>query len=231
MTLQWLPFLWQAGGIEIDELQTKVTFNSAAGVAAMKLWIRLYEKQEFSRFGLAHDLAFSSGHVAMILDGPWNLPQYRQVKNFEWAVAPLPAGPVQKTTYIAGEQLAIFKQSKHPHEAWTFVKWLLEPRIQSMFSMASGYLPVRRAVLQRPEFQDHLRTDPALKAFVDQMRLGRARRPIDVHRVEINRFLAEAIESAVRGRMAPQEALDEAAAKANALLRSARERKRITTTK
>jgi multiple sugar transport system substrate-binding protein len=125
---------------------------------------------------------------------------------------------VQHATYLAGEHLAIFKQSRHPQQAWTFVKWILRPVTQAMFSMKSGYLPVRRSVLERKDYQDFLATDPALKAFVDQMSWGQGRRPIIFHRVEINRCLAEAIEKATLGKMDPKAALDEAAAKANKLL-------------
>lgn len=221
MILQWTPFLWQAGGYEINLEQTAVLFNSEAGVQALTLWKNMYDELGMRTFSMAHDMAFASQHLAMVLDGPWNLPRYREMKNVDWAVAPLPAGPVQRATYLAGEHLAIFRQSRHPQQAWTFVKWILRPETQAMFSMKSGYLPVRRSVLERKDYQDFLATDPALKAFVDQMEWGQARRPINFHRVEINRYLAEAIEKATLGKMDPKAALDEAAAKANRLLQSA----------
>ncbi|MBI4427681.1 MAG: extracellular solute-binding protein, partial [Ignavibacteriales bacterium] len=77
MNLQWAPFLWQAGGEEFNDDQTKVLFNSPAGVAALTLWKKIYEDLDFSRFSLSHDMGFASQKLAMILDGPWNLPRYR----------------------------------------------------------------------------------------------------------------------------------------------------------
>jgi multiple sugar transport system substrate-binding protein len=222
MVLQWTPFLWQAGGEEIDKAQTKVLFNSPAGVNALTLWRQMYDDMQFSTFTIAHDLGFASGILAMILDGPWNLPRYRLLKGVDWAVAPLPAGPAGRATYLAGEHMAIFRQSKHPREAWTFVRWMMQPDVQAMFSMRSGYLPVRRSTLELKEYNDYLATDPALSAFVRQMVDGRGRAPIDYHRTEINRFLAEAVEKATLGRVDPKTALDEAAARANALLSSRR---------
>lgn len=221
MILQWTPFLWQAGGYEINPEQTEVLFNSEAGVQALTLWKNMYEELGMRTFSMAHDMAFASQHLAMVLDGPWNLPRYREMKNVDWAVAPLPAGPAKRATYLAGEHLAIFKQSKHPQAAWTFVRWILQPETQAMFSMKSGYLPVRRSVLHRQDYQNFLANDPALKAFVDQMQWGQGRQPMDFHRIEINRFLAEAIEKATLGRMDPKVALDEAAAESNQLLQSA----------
>jgi multiple sugar transport system substrate-binding protein len=218
MILQWTPFLWQAGGVEMDPAGSTMLFNSEAGVQALSLWKWLYDAEEFSKFGIAHDLGFASEKLAMVLDGPWNLPRYRQMRNVDWAVAPLPAGPAGRATYIAGEQLAMFKQSTHRKEAWAFVKWIVQKDVQARFSMLSGYLPVRRSVLEMDDYRSFLLTDPALKAFVDQMRDGRGRQTAPAHRVEINRLLAEAIERATLGKQDPRECLDRAAAEANRLL-------------
>jgi ABC-type glycerol-3-phosphate transport system substrate-binding protein len=222
MVLQWTPFLWQAGGSEINAEQTTVLFNSDAGVLALTLWKQMYDDLQSNMFSMAHDMGFASGHLAMVLDGPWNLPRYREMKNVDWAVAPLPAGPVKRATYIAGEHLAIFRQSRHPADAWKFVKWILKPEIQALFSMKSGYLPVRGSVLHLKEYREFLARDPALKAFVDQLSWGQGRQPIDYHRLEINRYLAEAIEKATLGKMDPKTVLDEAAAKSNVLLAASR---------
>lgn len=218
MNLQWTPFLWQAGGDELSADGSRVLFDSPQGVSALTLWKQIYEDLDFSKFGLSHDMGFASGKIAMILDGPWDLPRFRELKEIDWAVAPLPAGPAGKATYIAGEQLAIFKQTKHAGEAWTFVRWVLEPRVQAAFSMSSGYLPVRKSVLSLPQYKQFLERDSVMKTFVDQMGVGRARRAPDFHRVEINRFLAEAIEKATLGKSDPAVVLKESASKANALL-------------
>jgi multiple sugar transport system substrate-binding protein len=220
MVLQWTPFLWQAGGHIIDETQSRVLYNSDAGEQALTFWKTLHREVNTQGFGLAHDVAFASGRVAMILDGPWDLPRYKRLAGLDWAIAPLPEGPAGRATYLAGEQLAIFKQSRHPDEAWTFVKWVTSPKIQARFSAASGYLPVRRSTLTHAEYQDHLSRDPGLRAFVGQMPVARARRPIDYGHVEINRHIAEAIERAIIGDVDPRSALDAAAAKSNQLLRA-----------
>ncbi len=220
MTLQWTPYLWQAGGVEINPEQTQVLFNSEAGVQALSLWKKLYDELNIRNFSMTHDLAFASGASAMIMDGPWDLPRFREINKFEWGVAPLPAGPARQVTYLAGEHLAIFKQSRHADAAWRFVKWVIQPENQALFSMKSGYLPVRQSTLQMPEYQAYLATDPALKSFVAQLAMAESRRPIDFYRVEINQYLAEAIEKATVGGMDPKTVLDEAAAKSNALLQS-----------
>lgn len=220
MVLQWTPFLWQAGGEEINAEQTKVLFNSGAGVQALSLWKKIFDAEKFQNFTLTHDMGFASGSIAMIMDGPWDLPEFRDIKNFEWGVANLPAGPVKKATYLAGENLAIFKQSRHPAEAWKFIKWILQPENQAMFSMESGYLPVRRSALQLESYKKFLDADPGMKAFVEQISISQARAPIDYHRVEINQNIAEAVEKVLIGNSNIKKALDEAAYKSNRLLES-----------
>ncbi|MCC6396950.1 MAG: ABC transporter substrate-binding protein, partial [Bacteroidetes bacterium] len=161
MNLQWIPFLWQAGGEEVNKDQTRLLINSDAGVQALTLWKNIYDDLDFSRYGLAHDVGFASQNLAMIMDGPWDLPRFRQMRDIDWAVAPLPAGPAGRATYIAGEHMALFKQTEHPNEAWTFVKWMVSADVQAQFSMSSGYLPVRKSVLEREDYKAFLAGDPA----------------------------------------------------------------------
>jgi ABC-type glycerol-3-phosphate transport system substrate-binding protein len=221
MQWQWMPFLWQAGGELIDPEQSHVLYNSSAGMAALQLWQRLYQAQQLNTFTSDYDVAFASRRLAMAMDGPWNLPRFKELlKNINWAIAPLPAGPRQQVTIVGGEYLAIFRQSLHPNEAWEFLKWIIRPDVQAMWSMKSGYLPVRHAVKTIPEFQQYLTDHPNFKVFVDQMEHGQAQKPIDYYGLQISRHIAEAIEKATLGQMEVRQALDEAAQKSDALLSS-----------
>lgn len=218
MVLQFLPFLWQGGGNMINEDQTEVLFHQEPGIRALELWKAIYDTIDMQLFSLAHDMAFMSQRVAMILDGPWNLPSYRKMKEIDWGVAPLPAGPHGKATYLAGEKLVIFKNSKIPEKAWTFLKWMIQPEVQAEFSMLSGYLPVRKSTLDLLSYQEYLENDPALGTFVEQIQFGRGRRPVDYHRVEINQALAKSIEEVLTGNKDIKTALSEARDRCNQLL-------------
>lgn len=220
MVWQWFPFLWQAGGYIIDEEQTRVMFNEEPGVQALTLWKELYDAMNLRRFSSDYEATFASGQTAMILDGPWSLPRHRNQRNLEWRVAPLPAGPQKKATVVGGEYLTIFKQSDVPDAAWEFVKWIIRPEVQAHWSMKSGYLPIRRSVLEIDEYMEFLSEHPGLKEYVMQLEFGQSPRPIDFHGYEISRILAEALERATLGRMDPREALDQAAERSNQLLRS-----------
>ncbi len=225
MMWQWTPFLWQAGGYLVDEDQTEIMWDREAGVDALTLWKSIYEKQNQRTFTSEDPLTvMASQQIAMMLDGPWNLPRYPQLfSRFDWGVAMLPEGPSKRATVVAGEYLAIFKQSRNPDAAWEFVKWIIDPEIQAFWSMESGYLPVRESVVDVPEFQAFLDDHPAQRAFVEQMTYAQAQRPIDFHTMRIQRLLAQAIERATVGGQSPEVVLRESAREANALLREGRE--------
>ncbi|MEW6654574.1 MAG: ABC transporter substrate-binding protein [Bacteroidota bacterium] len=221
MVWQFRPFIWQAGGEIIETDQSKVIFDSQAGVNALALWQKLFKEQKLNRFTSDFDMAFVSKQLAMAMDGPWSLPRYNELmKSLNWAFAPLPAGPVQKATIVGGEYLAIFKESKHPDESWEFVKWIISPEAQAKWSMSSGYLPIRRAVSKLPEFQKYLEENPNYKVFVEQMEYGIAERSIDYGGMQITRYLGEAIEHVTIGNKEPSRALRESAEKSNKLLKS-----------
>jgi ABC-type glycerol-3-phosphate transport system substrate-binding protein len=221
MVWQWQPYLWQAGGDIIDDAQSKVLYNDQEGVRALEFWQRIFRELNLRSFTSDFDVAFASGRLAMAMDGPWNLPRYKDLlKRHDWAFAPLPKGPVNEATVVGGEYLAIFKQSKNPDAAWTFLKWLVSPEVQAFWAMKSGYLPIRHAVLDVPEFQQYLKDNPNFAVFVTQMEVGRAQKPIDFGGLEITRNIAEAIEKATIGNMDAKRALNEAAEKSNKLLKS-----------
>ncbi len=218
-----MPYFWQAGGVMINEDQTQVLYNSPAGVEALSLWQDIFWSLGLSNYTTDYDVAFASGHLAMAMDGPWNLPRFnKMLKNLDWSIAPLPAGPKGRATIVGGEYLAIFKQSEHPEAAWKFLKWVIQPRVQAFWSMKSGYLPNRRTVNDVPEFQKYLEDHSNFKVYVDQMEVARAQQSIDYYGLQITRHLAEAIEKATIGKMDPKTVLDEAAEKSNALLASAK---------
>ncbi|MGE5412001.1 MAG: hypothetical protein ACM3MI_13655, partial [Clostridiales bacterium] len=96
--------------------------------------------------------------------------------------------------------------------------WMIKPETQAFWAIRSGYLPIRHAVLNVPEFQQYLTKNPNFKVFVDQMDFGLAQKPIDYGGLQIQRHIAEAIEKSTVGREDVKKALEESANKSNQLL-------------
>jgi multiple sugar transport system substrate-binding protein len=218
----WEVFLWGWGGNYADPSGERVAFNSEAGVKALQFWVDLQHKYKVGSM-TAPDQGFESQKVAMALMGPWDLPHLNDMA-FDWAMAPMPAGPARRVVPMGAEYLVIFRQTEHAEEAWEFITWLIGPEIQEWWSMESNYLPIRRSVLKSPTYQEFLSKHPAMKVFAEQMEYAYAEPVLLPQATEINLHLASGIEKAVRNVATSKQALDEAADKANSLLAEARQK-------
>lgn len=70
--------------------------------------------------------AFVTGAAAMEMVGHWRIPYFAEVLEFNWNLLPLPAG-VASVNRIDGSGFAVHRSTKHPDEAWEFVKFLASP--------------------------------------------------------------------------------------------------------
>jgi multiple sugar transport system substrate-binding protein len=99
-----------------------------------------------SSFGGA-DNPFEGGSTAMWETFSWIAYAYPTFNNFNWNVAPIPAGPhgdiVSPTN---ADTFAISAHSKHPKEAWEVAKWLIEPDMLKRLCGIFGCIPSRKSL-------------------------------------------------------------------------------------
>jgi multiple sugar transport system substrate-binding protein len=134
-------WLWAAawGGSFYDEQNRKVTADNEK-IVEMFTWMASYSKkydvtklQAFEQ-GLANERAgtldpFLNGQLAMDeVGGAWKLGDYKKYageKGFNFGIVPVPnpTGMTGKATYSYGDFTVVPKGTKHPQEAWKFVKF------------------------------------------------------------------------------------------------------------
>jgi len=115
----------------------------------------------------------SEGYFAMVITGPWNLGEFRNRLPPEmqdrWATAPLPPPeegmPHPGISLAGGASLVLFKQSRSPEAAWTWLEYLSEPAQQARFYALSGDLPARRSAWKIAGLAD----DPKAAPFLTQL--------------------------------------------------------------
>jgi ABC-type glycerol-3-phosphate transport system substrate-binding protein len=70
---------------------------------------------------------WQAGHIAMVLDGPWDLINDKATVNFPFGIVPLPRLSQGSVSLTAGSGFGISATSKHPDEAWKAISVLTGP--------------------------------------------------------------------------------------------------------
>jgi multiple sugar transport system substrate-binding protein len=151
---------------------------------------------------------FARGTFSMYITGPWNLGEFRRrlpdSLQHAWATAPLPgpAGAASGVSLAGGSSLVIFRDSKHPALAWELIRFLSRPEQQVRFYHLTGDLPARREAWE----DSALAGDSAAAAF--RVQLTRAvPTPMVPEWEQVTTKIMDQTEAAVRGGVAPAEAL------------------------
>jgi len=89
---------------------------------------------------------FIKGRIAMYSTGSWAIRELRKKMKDDWDIAPFPKFARGESDYLPGEGagLGIFASSKHPKEAWAWVKWMSGP---------NGLIPIARAGNGQPSIR------------------------------------------------------------------------------
>ena len=124
-------WIWQNGGDFFDNPTNpkKVIINSENSKEALQFLKDLMYRYKVaptfaqsSSFGGAQEM-FMTGRVAMIIEGHWMVPQFKNITTFKWDVAELPKGKI-KANYNTGSCFSIPKLAKNKNEAWRLIKFL-----------------------------------------------------------------------------------------------------------
>lgn len=204
-------FVNQAGGDMLDEQNKKVTFADKPGVDALTYLKQLFAYSPADIVNATN--SFATGHVAMLVSGPWEISGFQQnFPDLHWGVALLPKG-VRNGSNIGGEDLVVYKHAKNQALAWEWLKFLTGKDENRQFNNADGQFPinVHSGALDAG--------DAAANAvFAEQLKTAQAR-PTNPNWLNINdNVVGKAVENALINGQDPQTALNAAAAQAKTIL-------------
>jgi len=94
---------------------------------------------------------FLSGNAAMIAMGHWAVPSYSGA-SFRWDVAPMPKGPAGQATSVNSAGFVVGKDSKHPEEAFAFIKFVESVAGQTRLAQMGFACPVLKSVAESDAF-------------------------------------------------------------------------------
>jgi multiple sugar transport system substrate-binding protein len=159
----FIYWIWENGGEIISEdLKTCIidkpeTVNALQFVADMRTKYKVAPSVIVTQQpGQGSVDLMSAGKLGMYVNGSWMLSELRKKAKFRWDVAPVPKGPKGRATVLFTVGMVIPSGSKHPEEAWEFLKYLGGPPGQSFFGntqIASG-IPAIKSIAESTVFED-----------------------------------------------------------------------------
>ncbi|MCG8687747.1 MAG: sn-glycerol-3-phosphate ABC transporter substrate-binding protein UgpB [Desulfobacterales bacterium] len=172
---------------------------------------------------------FIAQNAAIYIDSISGIAKLKKaVKDFKWDAAPLPieAGTTPQNSIIGGASLWVLNgHSKEEYKGVAaFLKFLASNDMQEYWHKETGYFPITIDAYDSLKAKGYYDTDPLQEVGINQ--LNRAI-PTKISRglrlgyfVQIRNIINEELEQVWNGKKSPQEALDDAAARSNAQLRT-----------
>ncbi len=218
---RFFPGLWQRGGQILSSNGKQALFNSQAGVANLTLWQQMATVDHSVYLDPTASKAeplFTSGHLAMFVSGPWEVPTLNQAK-VDWADVQLPAVNGNHQTVSGPDNWVVFNNgTARVNAAVTFLKWLTAPQQELTWMMGSGSLPIRPSILKLPGYQQYLQKYPGIGPMAENLSNAKEAMPALPQWPRVVNALGNAIASVLLGKANPKAALDQAAQQADTIL-------------
>lgn len=163
-------------GNQVLDSHNKAAFGNAKGAVPVSFFANLakskamvvsttqnYQDQaDFDAGKTAFDISTSAGLSYEIAGAQ---------KGVEVAMAPFPAGPVRPVTEMFGAPLVLFSKATDAQKqaAWAFMKFITEPAQTAQWSMATGYVPVRRSAAMLPVLAAYYKKYPDRTSAANQL--------------------------------------------------------------
>jgi multiple sugar transport system substrate-binding protein len=164
-------FSWQNGVDIIDVENRKANFDDPKVISSMEYYANFFEEGLSAGPDVQIDItqAFAEGIKPMYISGPWMINIMNDAKastgDFEWKIAPLPAGEKDNTSYLGGAGFSVSAYSDNKEEALTFINYMADPEVQVNWYKTANGLPAVTTAWEDPSLAD----DEILSVFREQL--------------------------------------------------------------
>lgn len=219
--------LWAEGGHLLNSKQTKVAFDTPAGIAGLNVWVKLLKDHLAYPSSLANSNensgypGFEAGKVAMYIDGSYDLSKVDGVLGkANVGVFAFPA--IKQRAMNTGTNVSfMLKGTKAQQKGeWAYLHYMTKASVQAKWDVATGFLPTVKGVVKTSTYKSYEATDPRLKVFVNELRYAHTR-PSIVAYSQMSTALGQQLDAAFLGKESASKALSVAASQANAALSKA----------
>ncbi|MGN6425440.1 MAG: ABC transporter substrate-binding protein [Leifsonia sp.] len=226
------PPFWQAvlnsngGKLFTDDM--KPAFDTKAGAAALQTQVDLlkYAPPGAQAYNYTEPLdAFRQGKIATIFT--WGSayksaavdPAVTKLTPEQVGIQTMPVGSKSASTHRGIWSGAVFKNSKHPEAAWTFLQWMSSKDGEKWCTDTFGSFPARKSTLASTPGQPWLApVFSTLQSAYDVAAKGEMWRPRSPQSNAIQQVLADQTSAAVLGQISSAQALKKAETQIDDLL-------------
>jgi sn-glycerol 3-phosphate transport system substrate-binding protein len=224
----WLfqGFTTQNDVLLMNEAGNQTYYDKPAVVEALQYWVDLSQKHKVMAPGVIEwgttPKDFFERKTAMMWTTTGNLTNVRNNAKFDFGVAMLPAGK-RRGSPTGGGNFYVFKKAPAAQQqaAVKFAKWMTTPERAAQWGIDTGYVAVRADAWQTPAMKKYVDGFPAAAVARDQ--LPHAVAELSTHENQrVTKALNDGLQAALTGAKSPAQALKEAQAEAERILKAYR---------
>lgn len=175
---RFAPFIWQAGGEIVDDLEHPTTMSlfDPGTIEALTFLTELQYLHhvvptlpEFESEDVEHQ--FANDRLGMLIESRRATTALRVVQDLDWDVAPLPVHPERREPVVMlhSDAYCMAKSSAVKDAAFRFVEFALGPDGAPILSRTGRTVPSLRSVAESEAFLDPSQPPESAQVFLDQI--------------------------------------------------------------
>jgi sn-glycerol 3-phosphate transport system substrate-binding protein len=212
--------------ILMNEAGDRTFFDKPAVIESLQRWVDLGSKFKVMAPGVIEwgstPKDFFERKTAMMWTTTGNLTNVRSNAKFPFGVAMLPAGK-RRGTPTGGGNFYIFKKASRAQQeaALQFAAWMTSPERAAQWGIDTGYVAVRPDAWDTASMKKYVESFPAAAVARDQLQYAVAE--LSTHdNQRVSKALNDGLQAALTGSKRPDQAMQDAQAEAERLLKSYR---------
>ena len=175
---RFAPFIWQAGGTIVDDVEnpTTMTLLEPAAIETLEFFSSLQyihhvvpsvAEQESED----PEARFAAGRLGMLIESRRATTALREVPDLDWDVAPLPVHPErqERIVILHSDAYCMAKASKVKAAAFRFVEFALGEKGSPILARTGRTVPSLRKVSESDAFLDPSQPPASARVFLDQI--------------------------------------------------------------
>lgn len=218
----WFSALVLQNGGNLITPDSRPRFNDPATIGAAQFLVDLVNKYQIMPPRPAGGKAtpqFLSQTAAILYDSTGSLAFIQKSASFRWGTAFLPRGK-QEAVPVGGGNIWIFRNipKENQDAAWTFLKYITGAEPAARWSVGTGYVAVNKKSWDLPIMKEELTKVPQLSVAREQLKYAHPRWAT-LNFGEVQRVLNNRLEDAIDQTLTPKQAMEQAQAEADRLLK------------